>query len=140
MQHRKRARRAKVRKIREDGCAGFSHSSHRIEISCGTHNNYDSKCVCPCGVRWRPKVFKRLSRARIEIQERLRACVGAVRSDESTGGQQSHSSLRLGKPVTTAEMPTAKGTSQHNLQISQKENQQLPEIWVTNCEVIALCI
>ena len=46
--------------------------------------------------------------------------MGAVQGDENTGSQQSHSSQRLGKPVTGAEMPMAKGTSQINLQISQK--------------------
>lgn len=51
----------------------------------------------------------------------MRACVGAVQSEEDTGSQQSHSSLRLGKPVTQAEMPMAKGTNQTNLQISQNK-------------------
>ena len=38
-------------------------------------------------------------------------------------------------------MPTAKGTSQTNLQISQNKGKyKLPEIRVANCEVIALCI
>jgi len=53
----------------------------------------------------------------------LRACIGAVQSEEDTGSQQSHSSQKLGKPVTQAEMLTAKGTNQINLQISQNKEQ-----------------
>jgi len=51
----------------------------------------------------------------------LRACIGAVQSEEDTGSQQSHSSWKLGKPVAQAEMSTAKGTNQTNLQISQNK-------------------
>lgn len=51
----------------------------------------------------------------------MRACAGAVQSDEGTGSQQSHSSQRLGEPITRAEIPKAKGTSQTNLQISQRK-------------------
>lgn len=39
---------------------------------------------------------------------------------KNTGSQQSHSSLRLGKPTTRVEILEAKGTSQNNLQISRK--------------------
>ncbi len=37
-------------------------------------------------------------------------------------------------------MLTAKGTSQVELQILQNGNYKLPEIRVTNCEVMTLCI
>ena len=52
--------------------------------------------------------------------------MGAIQSDENTGSQQSHSSLRLGKPITRAEMLMAKGTSQINLQISQNTKRITP--------------
>lgn len=39
------------------------------------------------------------------------------------GSQPSHSSLRMGKPFTRAEMLTAKGTSQDDLQILQNGKQ-----------------
>ena len=43
------------------------------------------------------------------------------------GSQQSHSSLRLGKPnYTELKCYTAKGTSQSDLQISQNENRITP--------------
>ena len=44
-------RRPKGRKIREECTAGFSVCSCMNEISCGIHSNYDSKCICPYGVR-----------------------------------------------------------------------------------------
>lgn len=52
--------------------------------------------------------------------------MGAVQSDENTRSQQSHSSLRLGKPVTRVEILMAKGTSQTNLQISQNKKRKTP--------------
>ena len=52
--------------------------------------------------------------------------MGAIQSDENTRSQQSHSSLRLGKPITRVEMLMAKGTSQTNLQISQNKKRITP--------------